>query len=129
MRALLDTCTFLWLELNPTRIPASLLELLEADETRRYLSASVVWEISMKWSQGKLILPVPPEELVRLARVESILETVPIFESSTLLTAKLPWLHKDPFDRILIAQAIEHGFTIVTPDPLIRQYAVKTIWD
>ncbi len=129
MRILLDTCVFLWLQLDPNRVPASLREILRREQTRRFLSASVAWEISIKWFQGKLVLPVKPEEFIARARFASMLETVPIFESCALQTAKLPPLHKDPFDRILIAQAIEHGLAIATPDPLIRQYPVKTIWD
>lgn len=129
MRILLDTCTFLWLQVSPSRIPVSLLQLLLVPETGRYLSAAVIWEIVIKWSSGKLRLPCPPDEFIRKARIESMLESVPVFESSTLQVAKLPPLHKDPFDRILIAQSIEHGLALATPDPLIRQYAVKTIWD
>jgi PIN domain nuclease of toxin-antitoxin system len=88
-----------------------------------------VWEIIIKWTSGKLALPCPPDEFIKKARIESMLESVPVFESSALQVAKLPKLHKDPFDRILIAQSIEHGLALATPDPLIRQYAVKTIWD
>jgi PIN domain nuclease of toxin-antitoxin system len=126
---LLDTCTFIWLQLSPDRIPARLLEILLNPETGRYLSAAVVWEIVIKWSSGKLSLPCPPDEFIKKARYESMIDTVPMFESSALQVAKLPRLHNDPFDRMLIAQSIEHGLPLATPDPLIRQYAVKTIWD
>ncbi len=129
MRMLLDTCTFIWLQLSPDRIPARLLEILLNPETGRYLSAAVVWEIVIKWSSGKLSLPCPPDEFIKKARYESMIDTVPMFESSALQVAKLPRLHNDPFDRMLIAQSIEHGLPLATPDPLIRQYAVKTIWD
>ena len=93
------------------------------------MSAATVWEISIKWSKGSLALPCPPQEFIKRARAESLLETLPVFESEALMTSKLPNFHKDPFDRLLISQAIEHGLTIATPDPLIRQYAVRTIWD
>jgi len=129
MRILLDTCTLLWFQMSPSRIPAGLLAIMLNPETPLYLSASVVWEIAIKWSSGKLYLPCPPDEFVKKARLESMLETVPMFESSALQVAKLPRLHSDPFDRMLIAQSIEHGLALATPDPLIRQYAVKTIWD
>jgi len=129
MRILLDTCTLLWLQMSPQRIPAGLLKVLLIPETGRYLSAAVVWEIVIKWSTGKLSLPCPPDEFIKKARLESMIETVPVFESSALQVAKLPRLHNDPFDRMLIAQSIEHGLALATPDPLIRQYAVKTIWD
>jgi PIN domain nuclease of toxin-antitoxin system len=129
MRILLDTCTFLWLQLNPARIPPALLKILLIPETSRYLSAVVALEIAIKWSTGRLSLPLPPDELIKKARFESMIDTVPVFESSALLVAKLPRLHSDPFDRMLIAQSLEHGLSLATPDPLIRQYAVKTIWD
>jgi PIN domain nuclease of toxin-antitoxin system len=129
MRVLLDTCTFLWLQLDQSRIPRRLLQALALPETRRFLSASAAWEIAIKWSNGKLSLPLPPDEFIKRATTESLLESVPIFESSALLTVKLPLFHKDPFDRILVAQAIEHSLIIATSDPLIKQYAVRTIWD
>ena len=66
---------------------------------------------------------------MKRVRSESILESLPVFESDALMAARLPVLHTDPFDRLQICQAIEHSLTIVTPDPLIRQYAVRTIWD
>ena len=129
MRILLDTCTLLWFQMAPSRIPPSLLQILLRPETPLFLSAAVAWEIAIKWSSGKLSLPFPPDEFVRKARTESKIETIPIFESSALQIAKLPRLHNDPFDRMLIAQSIEHGLALATPDPLIRQYVVRTIWD
>jgi len=129
MSILLDTCTLLWLQMEPSRVPSRLLQLLAVPETRRFLSAAVVWEIAIKWSVGKLSLPFPPDEFIKKAREESILEAIPVYEAAALQVARLPLLHSDPFDRILIAQAIEHSLMLATPDPLIRQYAVRTIWD
>jgi PIN domain nuclease of toxin-antitoxin system len=129
MRLLLDTCTLLWLQMDKSRVPSRLLEILAIPETRRFLSAAVPWEIAIKWSSGKLPLPCPPDEFIKKARIESIIEEMPIFESAALQTAKLPRLHTDPFDRIQISQAIDMSLAIATPDPLIRQYAVRTIWD
>ena len=129
MRILLDTCTFLWLQMDPRRVPLALRQILAIPETRRYVSVAVAWEIAIKWSSGKLSLPCPPDEFVLKARTESLIETVPVFESAALQVAKLPLLHADPFDRIQISQAIDLGLALATPDPLIRQYAVKTIWD
>jgi PIN domain nuclease of toxin-antitoxin system len=100
-----------------------------ANATIRQRGAAAAWEIAIKWSIGKLSLPAPPDEFMKRAREASLIDTVPIFESVALQTAKLPRLHSDPFDRIQISQAIEHGFTLATPDPLIRQYAVRTVWD
>ncbi len=129
MNILLDTCTILWLQMEPTRIPGSLREVLLKPETRRYSSAAVAWEIGIKWSLGKLPLPVPPEEFMRQLRIVSLVESLPITEAAALQVVKLPRLHSDPFDRIQIAQSIEHSLILATPDPLIRQYAVRTMWD
>ena len=129
MRILIDTCTLLWLQMEPAKVPPTLLKILMQPETRRFLSAAVAWEIAIKWSAGKLALPFPPDEFMKRARGEGLIETLPIFESAALQVAKLPKLHNDPFDRIQISQAIDHGLALATPDPLIKQYAVKTIWD
>jgi PIN domain nuclease of toxin-antitoxin system len=108
MNFLLDTCTILWLQLDPSRVPASLRHILLRPETRRYSSAAAAWEIAIKWSLGK---------------------SLPIDEAPALQVAKLPGLHNDPFDRIRISQSIEDSLIPATPDPLIRQYAVRTMWD
>lgn len=129
MNFLLDTCTILWLQLEPSRVPATLRKILLEPETRRYSSAAAAWEIAIKWSLGKLPLPVPPYEFMRLLRTDSLVESLSINEASALQVAKLPGLHNDPFDRIQISQSIEHSLILATPDPLIRQYAVRTMWD
>ena len=129
MNLLLDTCAILWLQLEPSRVPATLRHILLQPETRRYASAAAVWEISIKWSLGKLPLPVPPAEFMRRLHTESLVESLSIDEAAALQVTKLPSLHNDPFDRIQIAQSIEHSLILVTPDPLIRQYAVKTMWE
>lgn len=129
MRILLDTCTFLWLQLDPRMVPESLRRVLMLPDTRRYFSAAAAWEIAVKWANGKLVLPCPPDEFVRRARAEGMIESVPVSEAAVLLVAKLPKFHNDPFDRIQISQAIDLGLALATPDPVIRQYAVRTIWD
>jgi PIN domain nuclease of toxin-antitoxin system len=125
---LLDTCVFLWLELSPSVVPAKLIQLL-AEPNDVFLSAASTWEMTIKWTAGKLALPSVPSEFVSVARARSRLKTLAVVEAAVLQTAKLPLLHKDPFDRLLIAQSIEHGLILATPDPLIKQYAVRTIWD
>ena len=126
---LLDTCTLLWLQLEPSRIPWSLRQILLPSETRVLVSAATIWEVAIKWSKGKLFLPSTPDEFLAKAKIESILEILPVSEPEALMVGRLPHLHGDPFDRIQIAQAIEYGLILATPDPLIRQYAVRTIWE
>lgn len=129
MSILIDTCTLLWLQMEPGRIPKPLAQLLLKPDTRRFLSAAAAWEIAIKWSAGKLALPVPPDEFLKRARGEGLIESLPVSEAAALQVAKLPKMHGDPFDRIQISQAIEMGMALATPDPLIKQYAVRTIWD
>jgi PIN domain nuclease of toxin-antitoxin system len=126
---LVDTCVLLWLELLPSRVPKGLIDMLADQDNEVFVSAASVWEIVLKWTAGKLSLPSEPANFVATVRSKSNLGTLALVEAAALQTAKLPLLHKDPFDRLLIAQAIEHGLTLATPDPLIRQYAVRTIWD
>ena len=66
---------------------------------------------------------------MRQLRIVSLVESLPITEAAALQVVKLPRLHSDPFDRIQIAQSIEHSLILAMPDPLIRQYAVRTMWD
>ncbi|HXT94703.1 MAG TPA: type II toxin-antitoxin system VapC family toxin, partial [Polyangia bacterium] len=93
-----------------------------------YLSATSSWEIALKHALGKLPLPEQPTVFVPELRTRLRVEALSLDEPATLASAQLPELHRDPFDRMLICQAIMGGLTLVTPDPLIRQYAVPTLW-
>ncbi|MGH9408484.1 MAG: type II toxin-antitoxin system VapC family toxin [Vicinamibacterales bacterium] len=127
MKLLLDTCTLLWLSLGSSRISANTEALLRSGPDV-YVSAASVWEIAIKHARGKLPLPTPLPEFVRTLRSRFEFKTLPIDEESALHVAKLPPLHADPFDRMLVAQAIVHGLTIVTPDPAVTQYPARTLW-
>jgi PIN domain nuclease of toxin-antitoxin system len=128
MKLLLDTCVYLWLMMDSRKISPTLREILVNPANRRYLSSVSVWETIVKWQNGKLQLPKPPVEFFtetkRLGRVRPL----PLEDAAVLQLAKLPKTHNDPFDRMLICQAIESGMTIVTPDELIEQYPIKTLW-
>lgn len=93
-----------------------------------YLSAISVWEIVSKHAAGKLELSETPEGLVSSYREDSGIHALPFSEEAALMLSQLPPIHRDPFDRMLICQAIVEGLTILTPDPLIRQYPVRTYW-
>ena len=126
MKLLLDTCTFIWLLTGERPLPDQVrTALLGADLS---LSAASVWEMSVKYGKGSLRLPEPPERLIPRARSRYGIEALAIDEVSALHLVKLPALHADPFDRMLVSQAIVHGLTIVTPDPLVTQYPARTLW-
>lgn len=128
MKVLLDTCTFLWIITGDAALSPSARKLFCDPASEVFLSSVSAWEISLKHSIGKLPLPRSPQELVPHERQRHQIQPLPLDESATLFSAKLPDLHKDPFDRMLICQAISGSLTLLTPDPLIRQYAVTTAW-
>lgn len=95
-----------------------------------YLSAASAWEIAIKHQAGKLKLPnnMPPFDYVREARSRHRIETLALDEESSAILNKIPDTHRDPFDRMLVCQAIANQMVILTPDPLIGQYPVLTRW-
>jgi PIN domain nuclease of toxin-antitoxin system len=127
-RFLLDTCTFLWIvggarELSP-RARAAFAD--PANDV--LLSAASAWEIAVKHRLGKLPLPSRPDAFVPAQRAAHGIEPWPVDEEAALHVAMLPDLHRDPFDRMLVAQAIVAGLIVLTPDEAILQYAVRTLW-
>ena len=128
MRLLLDTVAFLWLAEDDAHLTAAAREAIVDPANDVFLSAASAWEIAIKHGLGRLGLRVPPDEYVPQQRRLHRIETLGIDEDATLQAGKLPDLHRDPFDRLLVAQAIVHGLTIVTPDRLIRDYPVSVLW-
>ena len=128
MDILLDTVTFLWWVSGNRKLPTPTAEALRDPAQRVYLSAASAWEIAVKHSLGKLALPDDPSVFVPAERARHEIEPLPIGEMECLQVGKLPALHRDPFDRMLVAQAIVHGLQIATSDPLIRQYPCRWLW-
>ena len=128
MRLLLDTCTFLWIVGGDKSLSARAREAFTDPEAEVFLSAASAWEIAVKHRLGKLPLPAPPADFVPTQRAAHGIEPLPVDEEAALHVAKLPDLHRDPFDRILVAQAIAAGLVLVTPDEPIRQYPVRALW-
>ena len=128
MRLLLDTCTFLWLTSGGGKLSPSAAAAIANPSNDVLLSAVSVWEIAVKYRIGRLTLPEPPDQLISTERRLRGMAALPFDEESALQVLKLPALHRDPFDRMLISQAIAHGLALVTPDPSITQYPVRVIW-
>lgn len=128
MKVLLDTCTFLWLVVESPQMSRRAIEIIQAPHNEVYLSAASAWEIALKYARGRLPLPLPPERLVPAQREAHGIAPLTVDEESTLHLSRLPRLHGDPFDRLLVSQAIVHGLTILTPDPLVSQYPARTLW-
>jgi PIN domain nuclease of toxin-antitoxin system len=128
MKLLLDTCTFLWLITDDPALSIKARDLFIDPVNEAYLSTVSVWEIEVKFGLGKLPLPQSPERFLPEQRQRHGIATLPLEEEAVFYLSRLPSLHRDPFDRMLICQAIHHELTLLTPDPLITQYAVKTAW-
>ena len=127
MNLLLDTCTFLWHVLEPVRLSAAVRHL--ADPANAFFLSTVSeWEIGVLYSLGRLALVQPPERFVPDQRTLLGIAVLPLEEARQLHVPNLPRLHKDPFDRMLVCQAVVHDLTILTPDPLIQAYPVRTVW-
>jgi PIN domain nuclease of toxin-antitoxin system len=126
VKVLVDTCVLLWLITGERKLSPRVSASLMGGEV--WLSSVSVWEIAVKFSKGSLRLPLPPDRLIPAARDRYGISPLAIDEESALHIIKLPPLHSDPFDRMLVSQAIIHGMTIVTPDPLVTQYPARTMW-
>lgn len=125
---LLDTCTFLWIASDSPRLSKIAAAVFLDPDNERYLSAASAWEIGIKYATGRLPLPERPDVFVPMVRGESGLVSLDVDEESALRAGRLPGLHSDPFDRMLVAQSVVHGMTILTPDPAIEQYPVRVVW-
>ena len=128
MRILLDTVAFLWAVTDAPDLSADARELFADPGNEVYLSSVSAWEISVKNALGKLPLPDSPARYVPAQRKQHGIETLHLDEASALHLNRLPILHKDPFDRMLVCQAIAQDLVILTPDRLIAQYPVRTAW-
>ena len=124
----MDTCTFLWLNADAKELSRAARELFASPNNIVYLSAVSSWEIMVKHQLGKLPLPYNPQKFVHNGRILHNIETLPLTETATWRLKELANLHRDPFDRMLICQALEHNMTLLTPDPLIHQYSVQIAW-
>lgn len=128
MKILLDTCTFIWITTDAPELSQKAHDVFTNPNNEIFLSSVSVWEIMVKNSIGKLPLPNAPEDFIRLKREQHTIETLSLTEQDIFHLKKLPKYHQDPFDRMLICQALEHNLTILTPDDKIIQYPVSTIW-
>lgn len=128
MKLLLDTCTFLWLTSDASELSQSARNLFQDTENEIYLSSISAWEIIVKHELGKLPLPDKAEAFIKRQCQIHYIELLALEFKAVFHLSKLPNLHRDPFDKILICQAIEHGMTLLTNDKMIVQYPVSTIW-
>jgi PIN domain nuclease of toxin-antitoxin system len=128
MRLLLDTHTFLWWIDNDPHLSTKARSLISDSNNELYFSAASGWEIAIKARIGKLAMPDNLEQFIIEQLVLNQFTVLPIQLSHTLHVYTLPLLHRDPFDRILVAQSQIEDLLLLTDDALIRQYTKQTIW-
>jgi PIN domain nuclease of toxin-antitoxin system len=127
MKVLLDTHIFLWFISYDSRLSINVQNIIRDPNNEIYLSVVSIWEAIIKYQLGKLPLPESPEIYFPKQRYRHQILNLDLDESSVAQLAKLPLLHRDPFDRMLICQALENGLAIATVDAAIRKYFVKVI--
>lgn len=128
MNLLLDTCTLLWLSGEPARLSKPACVALNDATNQVFVSDATVWEIAVKHQAGKLPLPEFPRTWLPKQMDFFDLRRQPLDLTSLFLSGELPAVHRDPFDRLLCAQAMTHGFTVLTPDPSFRLLGAATRW-
>lgn len=127
MTVILDTHTLIWFLNNDTDLSVTARRMIEDVYVNCYVSIMSLWEMVLKAAQGKLIMPVSVNELSEVLFKINI-QILPVSLNDLKAYQSLPFHHKDPFDRILIAQGIATGFTILTVDPYFSKYGIKLLW-
>jgi PIN domain nuclease of toxin-antitoxin system len=127
MRLLLDTHVFLWYISADAQLPGVFRDAIRDPDNDVYLSVASVWEAVIKHALGRLSLPEAPAGYLTRQRETHHIATLPVEETALVHLAGLPPLHRDPFDRILIAQSLQHGLTMVTVDGAVRAYSVPLL--
>ena len=128
MKILLDTCTFLWICFEPSKLSDRAKKYFKDPSNDVFLSSISTWEIAVKYSLKRLEFPEKPSLLIPELRKQHFIQELSLNEESTFRLLNLPNYHKDSFDRMLICQAIQNAMAILSPDEAIEQYPVQVIW-
>lgn len=128
MRYLLDSMIWLWSIQATEKLNNASRALLEDARQEVYFSSASAWELSIKARIGKLNLPGPPAQCIPVFTAKQGLRSLPVTQLHAVKTYDLPLYHYDPFDRLIIAQAVSEGMTVLTADRLFRKYDVDLLW-
>jgi PIN domain nuclease of toxin-antitoxin system len=128
VRYLLDTCTFLWLAQQPAMISSTAAEAINDPSNELFLSDASIIEIVLKHSAGKLPLPGPPRAWIPEKVSFHQLQSLALAHRAVFRSGELPRVHPDPFDRLLAAQAVEEGMTLLSPDTPLSRLGASRIW-
>ncbi len=128
MNLLLDTHTFVWWRDDPDKLSSDAFDAISTPENDVFISSVIVWEIQIKLALNKIKLKWPLGESIDVERKANGFRILPISLEHALFIDKLPLIHKDPFDRMLIAQSIVEDLTFVSRDSHFSDYPVKLLW-
>lgn len=128
MNLLLDTHALLWMADGAPQLSARAAAEIANTSNVKAVSVASLWEIAIKVSTRKLTLARPLAEFMAELRATGLLQFMPVLDAHLVTVATLPFHHRDPFDRLLIAQALTDGFTIVGTDPAFDAYGVARLW-
>lgn len=128
MKILLDTHAFIWWDSDPAKLSPNALTLIRDQSNALLFSVASAWEMQIKLQLGKLKLTLPLAEIIEGQERANNIQLLPVVLEHVLELANLPRHHKDPFDRLLIAQGIVEGAAIVSNDPEFPKYPVRVLW-
>jgi PIN domain nuclease of toxin-antitoxin system len=128
VKILLDTCTFFWLVTDDPKLSGLAKEIFLDTNNELLLSAVTGFEITVKHSLGKLHLTEPPKTFISNRMKANALTELPITINHTLALQDLPWHHKDPFDRLLVAQAMVAQVPVLSSDGRLSAYGIERLW-
>ena len=128
MRYLLDTHTFLWMAAEPAKLSAKVTGIVQVSDNRLLLSAACGWEIALLWQLKRVELPDKPQRFIPEALQKLSVVPLPIGFDAAISAATLPIVHRDPFDRIIIAESLKKNVPVLTKDPTFAEYGARTLW-
>jgi len=128
MNLLLDTHVAIWFITDDKNLPSTIKKVIENSLNNCFISIASFWELSIKYSLGKLEIDNSLEEIFNTFE-ESGFETLPINKADILESARLPFYHRDPFDRIIIAQSASYKLKIITKDAQFNNYPIQLLWE
>ncbi len=128
MKVLLDTCAFIWLVTDDPKLSEPAKEIFLDTDNELLLSAVTGFEIAVKYSLGKLHLTEPPKEFIANRMQANALTELPVSMAHALILQNLPLHHKDPFDRLLVAQAMVNKIPLLSADQQLSAYAIERLW-
>lgn len=128
MNILFDTHCWLWWLVEPEKLSQTAIATIQNNQNQLYLSVASIWEIGIKYKLGKLDLPISPEILIPQQMQIDKISSLSISVAHALNASILPSYHKDPFDRMLIAQSQLESMTIINNDSMFNSYNVQVLW-